>query len=77
MDDLRTIMRALVEGTKYCQECRTLYHDDEQEKKDKDSKESDTKRTARVIQEVFNSIEKDLKFTMEIEEDFEDNMIQS
>ena len=31
IDDLRTIMNALIEGTKYCKECKTLYHSPEKE----------------------------------------------
>ena len=75
VDDVRLALRALVEGLVFCKKCKTLYHSSEQEEMDKMSEESDTQRTARVLRDIFNSIEEDLKFTVETEDDFEDKML--
>ena len=39
------------------------------------SGETDTARTARVMLKLFNSIEQDLKFTVETQEDYNNNML--
>ena len=75
VDDLRSFLKALIEGNKFCSSCKELYPCKTQEKIDLESGESDAKRTARVLRDIFNSIEKDLKFTIELEEDFEDSWL--
>jgi hypothetical protein len=46
-----------------------MYIDKDQKERDTMSGESDTVRTARILGEVMNSIEKDLRFTTETNED--------
>ena len=47
----------------------------EREEADRLLNETDTQRTGRVLLKIFNSIEKDLKFTIELEDDFDDRML--
>ena len=75
VDDLRLALEALLEGTMFCTMCKYFYHNTEQETLDKASGETDTQRTARLMLQVFNSIEPDLKFTVETEYDFPDRML--
>ena len=60
VDDLRVVMRALIEGTRYFRGCKTLYYCAEQELEDRQNKESDNRRTAKIMLDVFNNIEKTL-----------------
>ena len=66
VDDVRMFLRALIIGIAYCNKCRTLWVDNETPPED----ETDAQRTARVLCQIFNSVEKDLKFTVETCEDF-------
>ena len=75
MDDIRAAMRALREGTDFCQECKQFTFTKTKEEEDRSSKETDTERTARVMKKVFNSIERDLAFTVETQDEYENNML--
>ena len=60
VDDLRTVMEALKEGTMFCGDCKSFFHSTHQESIDRGGDESDTRRTARLMKELFNSIESDI-----------------
>ena len=75
VDDIRLVLKALIEGLMFCGKCKTLYHNVDQEKRDLESGETDTQRTSRVLKDIFNSIESDLRFTVESEDDFDDKML--
>ena len=69
VDDIREVMMALKQGVDFCTHCKNFMLTKEQEEKDLESGESDTCRTARIMLKVFNSIETDLRFTVETQED--------
>ena len=71
VDDIRVVLYALLQGVDFCTRCREFTLTKEKEEADRRSGESDMKRTADILKKAFNSIEKDLKFTVETQEDFE------
>ena len=70
VDDIRMFLKAFAEGTMFCCKCKSFWHSKDQEEEDRSSGVSDTVRTANILKSLFNSIEKDLEFTVETSEDF-------
>ena len=70
VDDWRVILQSLIKGVIFCSTCNLLKFSLSQFREDMKSNESDEIRTARIILEVLNSLEDDLKFTTEIASDF-------
>ena len=75
VDDIREILLALKRGVDFCGKCKMFTLTREQEETDRESMETDTARTARIMLKVFNSIETDLNFTVETKEDYANNML--
>ena len=75
VDDVRFILRALKQCSTFCKRCMIIWSSEEQAETDRTSCETPTARTARVLGEVLNMICKDLKFTTETLEEFEDRKL--
>ena len=70
VDDVRLFIKALIMGTVFCATCSSFWYSRTQEQLDSESGETSTARTARLLKEMFNSVEEDLKFTIETAEEF-------
>ena len=68
VDDVRIFCRALRRGVKFCSSCKKLHNDGEGQGEET---WSGTVRTAKLVGEVMNTLDKDLQFTTETTEDFE------
>lgn len=75
IDDIRQVLAALRAGVVFCKTCRTLKIKKEQQELDRSSGENKTARTARIMKDIYNSIEKDLRFTVETQHDFADDKL--
>ena len=75
VDDFRVVMRSLKRGTRYCKRCQTFHFSLDQFRADKEAQETDEARTARLVGEILNSLEKDLQFTTETPRDFNTNKL--
>ena len=71
VDDLRYVLSALPPGVRWSQKDKTFIQKEDWRIEDENSNESSTRRTSREICHAMNSVYKSLKFTVEIEEDFE------
>ena len=70
VDDWRMVMQALKKGVMYCHKCQVFKFSLTQFREDVRLNENDDVRTAKLILEVLNSLEHDLKFTTEVVSDF-------
>ena len=77
VDDVRAFLKAFKKGTMFCKRCNRFRISAEQKATDEANNESDSQGTARLLQEVFNNLEKDLKFTVEVAEDFKTNRLST
>ena len=75
VDDLRLALAGLKKGIEFCKMCKTLKITERQRETDNSSNENTTERTSRILKDIFNSIEPDLKFTVETQYDFEDELL--
>ena len=75
VDDVSLFLKAFKKGTTFCRKCKKFRFSKSQEIRDTNSDESDTTRTARILKEMFNCLEKDLQFTVETAEDFNSNTL--
>ena len=64
-------MKALVEGTFFCTQCGKISWSKTQAELDKAQNTTPESRTAKVLVDVINSLEPELRFTKEVAEDFE------
>ena len=75
VDDYRSLLTALMPGLRWEPSSKRLEYRDEWRDEDLRSGMSTTWRTATVLKEVMESINPDLKFEMELEEDFPDQKL--
>ena len=66
---------ALKMGVKWCKSCKHLAYKEEWEEEDKKSKKDNTDRTAEVIKEMMNSIDRNIQVTVETPNNFEDKTL--
>ena len=71
VDDGRNIIDILMEGTRYEKEKEEFVYKREWAEQDRENNVDKKKRTEIEIKELMNSINSDLKFTTEVERDFE------
>ena len=72
VDDFRALLAALRPGLRWEPQSKRLEYRDEWRDEDLKSEMSTTRRSATVLKEVMESINPDIKFVMELEEDFPD-----
>ena len=72
VDDIRLALLALRTGVDFCPECKEFTSRKAQKEADNKSSETDTARTARVMNKVFNCVESDLRFTVQTQEEYAD-----
>ena len=77
VDDYRSLLTALMLGLRLEPSSKRLEYQDEWRDEDLRSGMSTTWRTATVLKEVMESINPNLKFEMELEEDFPDQKLWS
>ena len=75
VDDLRLILKLLQAGTIFCESCCKFRSCPTQREQDLLSEETPAARTSRVLGQVMNSIEPELRFTTESCEDFSSGML--
>ena len=75
VDDKRSVMPAIEKGTRWVEKSGSFEQGDDWLKEDLDSGESSTRRTAKEMKKLMDSINPDLKFEIELEEDFEENKL--
>ena len=75
VDDYRALMSALRPGLRWEPDSKKLEFREDWREEDLRSEVSTTRRSATVLQAVMDSINPDLKFEMELEEDFPDNKL--
>ena len=71
VDDGRNVVDKLKLGTRYDPTLKRIKHTPEKEEEDRVAGVNEKQHTVEIIREIMNSINPDLKFTTEIEEDFE------
>ena len=71
VDDVRTVTDVIEKGKRWESKEKKLVFKEEWEKEDKESKESDERRTSKQIENMMNSVFRNIQFEMEIPEDFE------
>ena len=77
VDDLRIILKFLVEGTVFCGQCNRFKLCPEQKERDIQSQETPVARTARVLNQAMNTIEPELSFTTESCEEFKSGRLRT
>ena len=70
VDDKRSLMPAIKKGTRWVDKQKSFEFREDWFKEDTELEESSTRRTANEIRKAMDSINPDLKFEIEIEEDF-------
>ena len=75
VDDFRALITALRPGLRWEPKTKKLEFREEWKEEDLKSEMSATRRSATVLQAAMDSINPDLKFEMELEEDFPDNKL--
>ena len=75
VDDLRLILRLLEAGTVFCQECSKFRSCPTQLEADLQSQESPESRTSRILGQVMNMLEPELRFTTESSSDFQNKKL--
>ena len=75
VDDYRSLLSALRPGLRWEPSSKKLEFREDWREEDLKSEVSTTRRSATVLQAVMDSINPDLKFEMELEEDFPDNKL--
>ena len=71
VDDGRNVLDILKAGTRYCAENEKFERKEEWEKEDRENGITRRKRSENEFRDLMNSINKDLKFTTEVESDFD------
>ena len=77
VDDVRQGTGLLARGYRFVLEEKRFTHKIEWEREDEEENLSDFKRVGRECQKAMNSVNPDLQFTVESEEDFENGRIQT
>ena len=75
VDDMRKAISSLEKGRRWVEKSQSFEFKDDWKNEDDIKGESSTRRTANEMKKAMESINGDLKFEMELEEDFEDNKL--